>query len=468
MKDLIVKDILKVTDGELVIGNIDEKIENFSKDTRNINKDDTYIAIKGEKFDGNKFWKDAFEKGAKAVIVQDVDFKKENLSEYKDKIIIKVKNVLESLYKIAEYKRSLYNIPVIGVTGSVGKTSTKDIIASVVSQKYKTLKTEGNNNNNIGLPLTILKLKDHEAAVIEMGMNHLKEISLLTKIAKPTISVITNIGTSHIGNLGSRENILKAKLEILEGMKKPLLVLNNDNDLLHKYYEENKENIKIETYGIVNNSDVMASNIKSTEEGSDFECSAGAEKIKVHIPVGGEHFVLNALCAIQIGKLLNIENDKIVKGIGRFKLTNKRMDITKINNITIVNDSYNASFESMKASLKYLSEFEKKRKIAVLGDMLELGKYTEELHRDVGKEVHKNKIDVLLCSGKNAKFIADEAKKEGMEKQNIYYFENKDDIVNKLKQISKPEDVILFKASNGMKFFDLASQLTNYFLQNEL
>ena len=245
MKKLLVKDILKVTGGKLVIGDCEEVLENFSKDTRQIKENDTYVAIKGANFDGNKFWKQALEKGAKAVIVQDIDFSKEDLTKYKNKIIIKTKDVLESLYEIAKYKRSLYDIPVVGVTGSVGKTSTKDVIASVLSKKYKTLKTEGNNNNNIGLPFTILNLKDHEAAVIEMGMNHFNEISLLTKIAKPTISVITNIGTSHIGNLGSRQNILKAKLEILECMTKPLLVLNNDNDMLHDYYEKNKDRIQV-------------------------------------------------------------------------------------------------------------------------------------------------------------------------------------------------------------------------------
>ena len=229
-----VKDILKVTNGKLLAGNENIECENFSKDTRTINEGDIYIGIKGEKFDGSKLWDEALEKGAKAVIVENIEIEKDKLQKYADKAIIKVENTLEALYKLAEYKRSLYDIPVIAITGSVGKTSTKDIIANVISTKYKTLKTEGNNNNNIGLPMTILKLKDHEALVVEMGMNHFGEISLLTKIAKPTIAVITNIGTSHIGNLGSRENILKAKLEILEGMDKPILVINNDNDLLHE------------------------------------------------------------------------------------------------------------------------------------------------------------------------------------------------------------------------------------------
>ena len=459
MKNLFVKDVLKITKGKLIIGNENEELENFSRDTREIKKDDTYIAIKGEKFDGNIFWKEALDNGAKCIIIQDVNFENENLDKYKNKTIIKVEDTLQALYKIAEYKRSLYNIPVIGVTGSVGKTSTKDIIASVISKKYKTLKTEGNNNNNIGLPFTILKLKDHEVAVIEMGMNHFKEISLLSKIAKPTISVITNIGTSHIGNLGSRENILKAKLEILEGMEKPVLIVNNDNDLLHNFYENNKEKIEIKTYGINQKSDIMASNINLQETSSKFICNLKNEKFEITVPVGGEHFVLNSLCASLIGKLLNIENEKIIKGIEEFKLTKKRMDITKLNNgVTIINDSYNASYESVKASLKYISEFKNQRKIAVLGDMFELGNFSEELHRKVGREVVNKQIDILICTGENSKYIYEEALKQGIKKENAYYFQNKEDILPFLNSIILKDDIIIFKASNGMRLFDLVDE----------
>ena len=456
-----IKEILQATRGKLIQGNEEEEINEFCRDTRIIKEGDAYIGIKGENFDGNTLWKNAFENGASTVILQGIDFSKENLEKYQNENIIVVEDTIEALADIATYRRMLFgkDFPVIGVTGSVGKTSTKDIIANVVSQKYKTLKTQGNNNNNIGLPFTIFNLKDQEAAVIEMGMNHFGEISKLTKIAKPTISVITNIGTSHIGNLGSRENILKAKLEILEGMDKKVLVINNDNDLLHKFYLENKD-VEIHTYGIENESEVTAENIVLNENESEFVCNIKGEKFNVKVPVGGIHFVYNALCAATVGTLLGLSKEQIENGIKTFELTKKRMDITELKNgVTIINDSYNASFESMQASLKYLSGLNAKRKIAVLGDMFELGEYSKELHEKVGKEVVKNKIDILVCCGDNAKYIVNMAKKEGMPKEKIFYFDNKEQIEKFIRENAQNGDSVLFKASNGMKFFNIVENL---------
>ena len=453
-----IKEILNVTKGKMLCGNEELEVENFSKDTRTIQKGDIYIGIKGEKFDGSNFWNQALDAGATAVIISNIQISKEEKEKYKDKTIIQVEDTLEALYEIAKYKRSLYNIPVIAVTGSVGKTSTKDIIASVVSQKYKTLKTEGNNNNNIGLPLTILKLKDHEALVIEMGMNHFGEISLLTNIAKPTLAVITNIGTSHIGNLGSRENILKAKLEILEGMKIPRVIINNDNDLLHKWYEENKEKIEIHTYGINNSSDVIAEKIELGEEKSKFVAKTLSEKVNIDVPVGGEHFVYNALCGFMVGKVLGLTSKEIQNGISKFELTKKRMDIRALKNgATLINDSYNASYESMKASLKYLSNRTDLRKIAVLGDMLELGEFSKELHEKVGEEVANNNIDILICRGKFAKDIISKASKN--KKTQCILLQNNEEILSKLKEILREGDVVLIKASNGMKFYEICQKL---------
>jgi UDP-N-acetylmuramoyl-tripeptide--D-alanyl-D-alanine ligase len=341
-------------------------------------------------------------------------------------------------------------------------------------------------NNNIGMPMTILELNDENAMVVEMGMNHFGEIELLTDIAKPTIAVITNIGTAHIGNLGSRENILKAKLEILDGMKKKILVINNDNDLLHKFYLENKDNpeIEIHTYGIENKSEVMGYNIKLGEDSSWFDCkiendlenkssvnnvSIGKQntidnvlknEFSVEVPVGGLHFVYNSLCAITVANLLNLNQSEIKCGIKNFVPTKNRMDITKLKNgVTIINDSYNASFDSMQMLLNYLSNFTAKRRIAVLGDMLELGDYSKELHEKVGKEVAKNNVDILIVSGENSKYIAEKAIKDGINKENVYYFDNGDKIYNFIKKIWRDGDCILFKASNGMRFFEIADKL---------
>lgn len=462
--NLTIRDILNCTQGELIIGSEETICENISKDTRTIDNNDTYIAIKGENFDGSLFWEDAFEKGADTVIINKINLSLEKIKKYEklDKNIIQVKDTKLALIQMATLKREMYgdNLIVVGVTGSVGKTSTKDIIANVLSQKYKTLKTEGNNNNDIGLPLTILKLKDHEAAVIEMGMNHLGEISKLTKIAKPTISVITNIGTSHIGNLGSRENILKAKLEILEGMNEKKIVINNDNDLLNEWNKKNKNNLEIHTFGINNESECMAENISYKENKSEFVCKLGDNSFNIEVPVKGEHFVLNALCSSMIGKLCGLSDVEIINGIKNFSLTKKRMEILKFkDNITIINDSYNASYESMKASIEYLDSCGSARRIAVLGDMFELGDFSQELHRKVGKEVAEKNIDILITIGENAKYISDEAKNNGMNSENIYSFDKKDELICFLQDFISKDDTILFKASNGMRLFDVVEKL---------
>lgn len=456
-----IKEIIQATNGKLIKGDEEENIENFCKDTRIIKLGDAYIGIKGENFDGNTLWQKAFEAGADTAIVQGIDFSKEDLKKYQNKNIIEVEDTIKALADIATYKRESMgkDFKMVGVTGSVGKTSTKDIVANVISQKYKTLKTQGNNNNEIGLPFTMFNLNDQEAAVIEMGMNHFGEISILTKIAKPTISVITNIGTSHIGNLGSRENILKAKLEILEGMDKKVLVVNNDNDLLHKFYMENKD-VEIHTYGIENDSEVKAEDIVLNENDSEFICDIKGDKFKINVPVGGIHFVYNALCAATVGMLMGLSNEQIKNGIETFELTKKRMDITELKNgVTIINDSYNASFESMQASLKYLHGLNSKRKIAVLGDMFELGEYSKELHEKVGAEVAKNKIDMLVCCGENAKYIVESAENNGMAKENVNYFENREQVEKFVKENWQSGDSILFKASNGMKFFNIVENL---------
>lgn len=445
-----VKDILKITNGKLICGDENIEINDFSKDTREIKDGDTYIAIKGERFDGNDFCQNAVDSGAKVCIVS------KDIGAINGVAIIKVEDTLKALQDIASYKRMQYDIPVVAVTGSVGKTSTKDLIASVVSEGYKTLKTKGNYNNEIGLPLTVLSLKDEEAMVVEMGMNHFGEIRKLTNIAKPTVAVITNIGTAHIGNLGSRENILKAKLEILEGLQGNTVIINNDNDLLYKWALENKDKYNIITYGITNESDYMAKNIKSYEDKSEFTVTSKTDinNKNICVPVGGEHFVLNSLCAIAVGEYLKVTTEKIIRGIAKLELTKKRMEILKSKSgATVINDTYNANYDSMKAAIAYLKAIENKRKIAILGDMLELGDYSKELHEKIGEEVDGN-IDILITIGKEAKYIAEKSKAK-----QIIECDNIEEAIEKIKKIETKDDAILLKASNGMKLFEIASAL---------
>ncbi len=452
MNELKVKDILENNIGELIIGDKNAIIENIKIDSRKIEKGDTYVSIKGEKIDGDIFCVQAIKEGAKVCIVQDVLITEEEKNKIKNQTIIKVKNTKDALVEMAKIKREKYNIPVIGITGSVGKTSTKDTITSVIAQKYKVHKTQENYNNRLGVPLTILGLKDHEVLVIEMGMNHLKEISELTRIAKPTICVISNIGTSHIGNLGSRENILKAKLEILEGMNSESgkIVINNDNDLLHKWNIEDKKYNKI-TFGIKEESDFMAEKIEIKEDKNIFIYKGH----KIETNKAGEPFVYNALSAIAVGTELGIDIEKIKEGIKNVEFTKDRMEIEEINEITFIKDYYNASFESIKPSIEYLTTLKEGRKIAVLGDVKELGEYSKELHEKIGAEVVRNNINILITVGEEAKNIAIKAIEKGMRKEDILICRENEEVAKYLINNLKEKDKVLLKASHSMNFGEI-------------
>ena len=452
-KEINVKKIQEICNAELLTKNIENIINKYTIDSRDVEINDCFISIKGKNSDNNKYLKMALEKGASVCLVQDYPIE-ELLEKYADRTIIKVEDTVKAIQQIAKYKRDLYNIPVVAITGSVGKTSTKDIIASVLGQKYNVLKTEGNYNNHLGVPLTLLRLKNHTAAVIEMGMNHFDEIRVLTKIARPTVAVITNIGTSHIGNLGSRENILKAKLEILEGLQhNGSIIINNDNDLLHNW-AQTVDNSNIFTYGIENKSLFTAKDINEKKNQSEYKINIEGKEYNVEVPVMGRHFVYNSLCAIAVAQALNIEPKKVIKGIKTFELTAKRMDFRNLNNGAVVlADYYNASYDSMKSALEVVRDYKANRKIAVLGDMLELGQYSEKLHNDVGEEVYKNKIDILITVGKLSKYTAKTAQKLGTKE--IYECENNLEAIQILKNTIKEGDLILLKASNGMKFGEI-------------
>lgn len=462
MKKLCVNDILERVNGTVLCGLCDAEFAGACIDSRIVQSDEAYFALKGERTDGTLYCGDAIKNGAKVCFVENNIFSDEDLNKFaKSATIVLVPNVEDALVEIAKVKRSLYDIPVVAITGSVGKTSTKDVIAEVMAQKFNVQKTQGNKNNRLGVPLTIMSLRNHYALVIEMGMNHLGEIHELTNIAKPTLSVISNIGTSHIGNLGSRENILKAKLEILDGMTNKKVIINNDNDMLHKWNLEDENAEKI-TFGIHEKSIYMASKIKMTEKSNEFCVELNSNEYEFTTQKPGEVFILNALSAIAVGMEYDIPIDKMQKAIANAEITKNRLDIEKVNDILLIKDYYNASFESIKPSLEYLANLDRGRKIAVLGDIKEVGSFSKEIHEKVGKEVAKNKIDMLVTVGEEAKNIAKMAVEEGMNAKNVYSCDLNEQAIKILNNMLVQGDTVLLKASNSMKFGEIYDGISNY------
>ncbi len=439
------KELVEMSKGKL-IGNVDLEIniENFSIDSRVIGDNCVFVPLKGENTDGHNYINSAFEKGAVGTFSsQDV-----NVSE--GKFIIKVDDVLLALQETARNLRKKYsNIPIVALTGSVGKTTTKDMIYAVLSQKYKTLKTQGNFNNGIGLPLTLLSYKDEEMMVLEMGMNSFGEISLLSEIAKPDTALILNVGKSHIGNLGSRENILKAKMEIIEGMApNTKLALNIDNDLLSTVKDIPQE---IVTFGYENDAQYYAYDIKVNDFETEFFIKENNNEYKVTFNLSGKEFVHNALAAWTIGALYDVSPEDRCNALKNCEYTKMRMNIKKVKEYTLINDCYNASIESMNVALDTLARYEG-RKVAILGDILELGEYTKDVHEEVGKKVADNKIDLLILAGENVEYIKDGAIKNGMKAEQIFMYKNANEICQIINEKIKNRR---FSFSKGFKGYDV-------------
>ncbi len=414
-------------------------VESVSTDSREIKGGALFIPIKGENFDGHDFIADCIKKGAAGCFSQ--------IPQKDDIPCVLVEDTKKALRDLAEFYIGQFNIPKCAVTGSVGKTTTKDMIASVFSQHFKTLKTQGNFNNDIGLPRTVFGIdRTTEAAVLEMGMNHFGEIHNLSKIVHPSIGVVTNIGVSHIENLGSREGILKAKMEILDFMQDDgVLILNGDDSYL-RIVRTDKRKIYC---GIDNPCDVYADNIVNDGlESTLADIHKGDVCFRVKIPVPGRHMVMNALVAAAAGFELGLAPEEIKAGIENFEPTKMRMDIISGNGIKIINDVYNANPVSVKAAIDVLAGADG-RKVAVLGDMFELGEFSSLMHKDVGNYAGQSGIDVLIAIGKDSKYIYDGAKEKGMEE--CFYYETQDEFLEKgISEISKG-DTVLVKASRGMK-----------------
>ncbi|MCR3757856.1 UDP-N-acetylmuramoyl-tripeptide--D-alanyl-D-alanine ligase [Clostridium felsineum] len=448
MENLTFDEIAKAINGKIILKGNKDIFNNISIDTRKLVEGSVFIAINGENFNGNKFIHNAVEKGAALCIVDEIHFEKDSFN--KDVSVLLVEDTKKALLDLAEFYRSTLEIKIVAITGSTGKTSTKDITASVLKSKFKVFKTSGNFNNEIGLPLMIFNLdKSYEVAVLEMGMNHFEEIHNMAKAARPDIALITNIGISHIENLKSRENILKAKLEITDFFTKDsTLIVNSDNDLLGKHSFDNINTVKTSLNCL---GDLNAEDVKLGEESSAFKVRD--ESLTLNMP--GKHNIENAMLAIAVALKLGMSFDEIREGLKKLELTSMRLDIVNGDNITIVDDSYNASPDSMKAAIEVTKNLKGTRKIAVLGTMRELGEKSYEAHKEVGSFAKENNIDELLIVGEFK-----EAYLAGYENEkNFKGFETNEELLKFVKNDIKKGDVFLVKASRLMKFENIVAKL---------
>lgn len=411
-----------------------------NNDSRKIEKEQLFVALQGVR-DGHDFIPAAFENGAAAVLCTHCEG---------DYPAIVVADTRIALGQIARGERDRIGMKVVGVTGSVGKSTTKEMVSAVLSSAYRVAKTPANHNNDIGMPMAILGMpEDTEVAILEMGMNHFREIAYLTGIAKPDIAVIVNIGTMHIEHLGSVEGILQAKLEIIEGMpQEGTIVLNGDDALL--WNQRKNLDKKVMYFGIRNTeSCVLGQNVLQEEGKMTFSAAVGSQTFSLALALEGEHYVQDALAAITVGVEMGIPVTKIQESLSEFQNMEGRQEIYEKKGMTIIQDCYNAGPESMHAALTVLGN-RAGRRVAVLGEMLELGVCADAEHYKVGRTAAQ-KADVLLAYGPTSEHMLYGAITGGMSQNNARAFTDKEKLLEALKQIAKPGDVLLFKGSRGMR-----------------
>ena len=447
MEYLTIKELILASEGQLVSKCNEETIvSNIVIDSRKAGKDSAFVAIVGENLDGHNFINLAINQGCKTIIKN----KNNNVDiENKEVNVIEVSDTEIALGDIAKFYKNKFKIPFIAVTGSVGKTTTRDMVYSTISAKYNSLKNVGNLNNQFGVPLTLFNLnKEHECAVIEMGMSGFNEIEYLANIVNPQIGIISNIGYSHVEHLGSRDGIFKAKMEIATNFdENSLLIVNGDDDCL-KTLKTKVLVYKLRTFGFDKDNDIYCESYEMDEESINFVAVINGKKEELFIPTVGKHNIYNAMAAILVGLNLNMTIEEIKDGLKNFQCTKNRLDIIKKDKLTLIDSVYNASIDSMSAALNILGRYENRR-VAILGDMFEMGEFAEFGHRQVGKAALGN-IDIMIAIGKDSEFIVKELKENNMNENNLYHFETKEEAIESLDNIIKDDDVILVKASRGM------------------
>ncbi len=443
MDKLSLAEIVSVTGAE-TNSNAEIFFEDVSTDSRKIKSGELFVALKGENCNGESFAKDALKKGAAAVLVS------KTAKRIPDGVVLKVDDTLIAYRQIAGAWRNRFDIPVVAVTGSNGKTTTKDLTAAALTGLGNVQKTSGNFNNEVGVPMTLLELREkHNAAVVEIGMRGLGQIESLAQVVKPTIGIVTNVSNAHIELLGSIENIAKAKGELVAAIKTGgTIILNADNPHTAAMKNLAGAGVNVVTYGMENSADVTAKDILIGSVATEFTLTYRGEDFDFEIPMLGRHNVSNALAAIAAGLTVGLSVEEIQRGVSTLTTTKMRFEVIRRDGLTIVNDAYNASPASMRVAIKTTSEIYSGRLIAVLGDMLELGEISEAVHKEIGAELVENKFDVLITLGELGKFIAAGAREAGLE--NVYTFDTHEDAAKKILELVRDGDTILFKASHVM------------------
>ena len=450
MRNITIGDILKMTGAEASF-EIDEnaRVCNISNDSRDIKEDTIYAAIVGERLDGHDFARAALENGAIAAIVEKRVTEKDIL----------VKDTRRALKDIAMGYRSRFDIPFLAVTGSSGKTTTKDMLYFAVSESRKTLRNLGNLNSEIGLPMTVFNLDEsHECAVLEMGMYVQGEIDYLAEIVKPHFAIITNVGVAHIQSAGSRENILKAKMEIANYMtQSDVLLINGDNDMLQTV-DTGAIKPSVYKYGLEEHNDIRLISYETTESGMKIRADILGKIIEYEIPTLGIHNIYNSLSVMGLCSLMGLDMKKSAEGIRKYQPSKYRMDIKSVSGKTLIEDFYNANPDSLRASIETFRQMQGERKVAVLADMLELGEISEKEHMNAGIQASEI-FDVIICIGSDAKYIGKGAIENGFDKGRVYYFANNEEAVSEINSILRPGDAVLMKGSRGMKLEEVAESI---------
>ena len=457
LQPITIEEIEQATGGRLLRGNRKDGVSSVSTNSREVRKGALFVPIIGEKVDAHRFIPMAIDSGAAAVFTQEHEKAQDDNAAW-----IKVRDTREALQKLAAYYRRKIGLPVIGITGSVGKTSTKDMVSACLSGAKRVMKTAGNQNSQIGVPLTMFRMdKSFDLAVVEMGMSEFGEMQRLSAIASPNRAIVTNIGISHIEQLKTQENIRKEKLHIIDSFDENGVLYLNGNDRLLAALMGTLP-CKTVYYGTESFCDVRAENSKTFENATEFTLVCGNLKEKITLPVLGEHNVFNALAAIAVARDIGLTMEEIQRGLSSYQSAAMRQQVSRVGDITLIDDTYNASPDSVKSAVGVLLSMNNKgKKVAVLADMLELGDYAQSAHTEVGEFCANMGVDFVVTVGELSRFIAQGATQAGV--THCRDFDNNEKAIEYLKRELRAGDAVLIKGSRGMHCDEIVKALQVHF-----